>query len=281
MDLARCSRAFPSADVAFEEGNKYGPPESTSGFWVSSPLEDAVTRLQTFNTLNRRRFLSRAAPGILGAAAVSTGAPALPDHRAAAPGSGDWPRFTSALAAALAELEAADFLILRCKDQPYYVQFCGDTAALRVEAVSDQCLGGGARLSTRSHHALVTAGWTPPWHVPHGPGSRPDRPPNYFMDIPHPVAFGDVAALAVRTLQDAYEVAHPTSLTYKAGAPDGTVIKFPTLGIARRPPRAGRSTRRTTAEQELLDWFARHRGREWTEDSSELILGQARHIGDL
>lgn len=70
-------------------------------------------------------------------------------------------------------------------------------------------------------------------------------------------------------------------LRYKAGAPDGTEIKLPTLGISRRPPRAGRSTRRTAEEQELLDSFARDRGREWTEDFSELIVGQARQVGFL
>src|SRR4029450_11112106 len=58
---------------------------------------------------------------------------------------------------------------------------------------------------------------------PDSPAPHPGGSPNYYMDIPHPVAFGDLAVLAVRTLQDVYEVPNPTALAYKAGTPDGTV----------------------------------------------------------
>ena len=236
---------------------------------------------QTLNALTRRRFLARTVREALGTTAAIAVTPALVDRWSAVCLSGDWPRFTSALASALPEFDAGEFLILRSIVRPYYVQFCGDTSLLRVEAVSNLYLREDERLPARSHRALVALGWKAPSREPHRSERDPTGSSNYYMDVRHPVAFGEVAALVTRTLHDVYGVTHPAALTYKAGAPDGTVIKLPTLGIARRPPRAGRSTQRTAEEQELLDSFARDRGREWTEDFSELILVQARELGFL
>ena len=45
--------------------------------------------------------------------------------------------------------------------------------------------------------------------------------------------------------------------------------------------RATGKPKRTAAEQELLDWMAKDRDQEWVNQNAELILEQARTLGEL
>ena len=82
--------------------------------------------------------------------------------------------------------------------------------------------------------------WLSPTGSPEGstPKKDPDGSPNFFLEWPRPVPFDKVAQLAVDTLVDVYEIAHPGWMHYKAFARGGAQILLPTLGISREPPKA-------------------------------------------
>ena len=63
--------------------------------------------------------------------------------------------------------------------------------------------------------------------------------------------FDKVAQLAVDTLVDVYEIAHPGWLHYKAFARDGAQILLPTLGISREPAKPPLGTNETETVEAL------------------------------
>jgi len=107
---------------------------------------------------------------------------------------------------------------------------------MRVEAVGNAYLAPAARLTDESLASMVAMGWHAPTFQPDDESGEPtDGSPNFFLDAARPVPYGQLAALAVRTLREIFRVGHPGLLKYMAGcsAEKHVSIRFPSLGIKR------------------------------------------------
>ncbi len=167
----------------------------------------------------------------------------------------DWQPFVDRLAAALATLEEDHNLVLAVEHRQRFVQFAGSGASgLRAEAVSNAYLAETDQLTGDQVEALTAAGWRSPTHEPDAGEAEKDRAgsPNFFADFDASVPFNEVAALAVRTLTQIFEVAHPGQLEYDAFDTKGDQISFPGLcrRRAQRPSSASESD--SSFAQELL-----------------------------
>lgn len=149
-----------------------------------------------------------------------------------------WPAFETRLANALAALEHATYLVLSVPGDPRagasaYVQFAqGGLLGFRAEASGNQWLPAGHRLDPGQEERLGSLGWQ---HPGPGPQSR-----NWVREWEQPVPFGDVAAMAVRTLREVYGATSPDDLRYRSGgfpAHHGAV-RDPDLGIPPDRPAA-------------------------------------------
>lgn len=82
---------------------------------------------------------------------------------------------------------------------------------------------------------LHAFGWQSPTGSPEHstPERDPDGSPNFFIDCPAPVQFGDLADLATRTLIEVLQVPHPGFLEYKAFDADGNSLIWSELGVMR------------------------------------------------
>jgi hypothetical protein len=149
-----------------------------------------------------------------------------------------WPRFATALAAALAALEENQFLILERQDRPWYVQFAAQgNYGIRTELVSNAYLAPQDQLSETAVRTAVSLGWQAPSGSPteSTPAKDPDGSPNFFRDWEQPVSFDTVAQLVVDTMVEVLEVHHPGQLHYKAFARGGARILLPELGPSVKP----------------------------------------------
>ena len=150
-----------------------------------------------------------------------------------------WKAFADRLVPALVGLEEDEYLVLAIKNSNRFVQFMDQGRyGVRVEAVSDYYLPDGEHLGEQDYDTLMRLGWRAPTNLPDQFGHGPDGSPNYFVDLDRPVAYPDVAALAVLTLCNVYGAGHPGQLEYDARSLDGTSIRFPHLPIRRRPQEA-------------------------------------------
>ncbi len=151
-----------------------------------------------------------------------------------------WPQFSTSLADALSALDEDQYLILERKDRPWFVQFAAQgNYGLSAELVSNAYLGPEHRLSDGSIETAAALGWAAPTGAPDEatPDKDPDGSPNFFHEWARPVAFDDVARLAVDTLVDVLQVTHPGQLHYKAFAHGGSRILLPALGPSVQPER--------------------------------------------
>ncbi len=117
----------------------------------------------------------------------------------------------------------------------YYVQFAIESDLVRAEAVSNGYLDAIHKLSDQGCSKLLELGWNPPTHLPGQADGPIQGSPNFFVDVRMPVPYGAIAILATDTLRRIYGVQNLGELEYKSFARDGTSIRFPDLGIARRP----------------------------------------------
>ena len=143
-----------------------------------------------------------------------------------------WDEYEQVLARILDALDAGQFLILRSADRPGFVQFAAHGMhGLRAEAVSNPFLPPDHQLGDDALGAALRLGWQPPTGAPDTtPEHDPEGSPNYFLEWPAPVPYHDVARLAIDTLTDVFDVAHPARLRYEAFTSEGTAILLPSLG---------------------------------------------------
>src|SRR5262245_35583802 len=74
-----------------------------------------------------------------------------------------WPRFVTALAAALSVFEEHQYLILERQDRPWYVQFAAQgNYGLRTELVSNAYLGPDDQLPDSAVSTAMALGWRQP-----------------------------------------------------------------------------------------------------------------------
>jgi type III secretion system-like peptide-binding chaperone len=199
-------------------------------------------------TVNRRHFLRNAATA---AGAVALGAPAAAvpvDEElriAESPASAAaWEEFQRQLALVLPDLSEDEYLVLTCKRTNQFVQFMAQGGhGMRAEAVGNEFLDSAAQLSNESVARLVAMGWHAPTYAlkvkPATEEEPPDGSPNFYLDAGAPVPYGDLAALAVKTLREIYRVGHPGQLEYAAISlgDEGLSIRFPSLGLRRESRR--------------------------------------------
>lgn len=155
----------------------------------------------------------------------------------------EWASLERRLAAALGCLEEGHYLILetRGEEEPYYVQFaCDGEEGFRAEAVSNRFLSGWRRLDSIAEGRLRRLGWRPPIDIGEGPV-------NWWRSFESPVAVDEAAALAVATLNKAFDVPRASALRYRAFSKSGETILLPTLGVDRNHDSSGSLTDRVEA----------------------------------
>ncbi len=148
-----------------------------------------------------------------------------------------WQDFGQQLAAALADMDAGEHLIIDEKKRPVYVQFAAlGLSGMRAEAVSSTFCLPHVELSKEDLNTLRELGWNPPTYIP----SKSIPPPkdgscNYYMDIESPVSCRALAELAIQTLRRVYHTQHPRVLKYQAFGPLGNAyqIRFSSLNLER------------------------------------------------
>ena len=143
-----------------------------------------------------------------------------------------WNDYVEVVARILDALDAGQFLILSSADRPGFVQFeTHGMNGLRAEAVSNAFLPPDHQLDDDALAAALRLGWQRPTGQPDTiPERDPEGSPNYFREWPAPVPYHDVARLAVDTLTEVFDVAHPGRVRYEAFTSYGTAILLPALG---------------------------------------------------
>jgi len=149
-----------------------------------------------------------------------------------------WRGFRSALAVALSDLDEDEYLVISRKSSHAFVQFAAQGAqGMRAEAVSNAYLSKASPLTRAASARLLDLGWNAPTYVQvAGETEPPEGSPNFYLDVPVPVPFPKLAALAVQSLREVYAARHPGQLLYKAWGEGPTQIRFPSLRIKREPP---------------------------------------------
>ena len=149
------------------------------------------------------------------------------------PVSAAWPSFHERLTETLQTMEEDQFLIVMVKGSNRYVQFAAQGFyGMRAETVADTYLEPAERLTAEEIAILGVLGWGQPTSGPGAtPQDDPDGSPNYFREWTPPADYAEIAALAVRTLLEIHDVAHPGWLTYNAFDAEGNEIHLPDLGL--------------------------------------------------
>jgi len=154
-----------------------------------------------------------------------------------------WAPFSKTLDVVLSKLEKDQYLIISAKGSNRFVQFaCQGEEGMRVEVTSNHFLKGKERLSRRQISWLLANGWNAPTgDVKEAtPDKDPNGSPNYFVDLPAPVAAGAVARMAIEALAFGLEIPNPASLAYEALEADGSTLRFEELGLKRSIVQGGR-----------------------------------------
>jgi hypothetical protein len=171
---------------------------------------------------------------------------------------GAWLAFERALAAALADIDEDEYLVIVTKRGNRFVQFAGEGAfGMRAESVSNAYLEEKWKLSRAAMARMQTLGWKRPTHDPRAEDTKHpiDGSPNFYIDASAPVPFASLAKLAVRTLREIHRVAHPGRLEYHAFTRDDGSIRIPSLKL-RRVKAATRP--RVTSEDSPAEPVAEH-----------------------
>ncbi len=144
---------------------------------------------------------------------------------------GAWAAFEKRLAAALARMEHATYLVVSLAAEPRtgasaYVQFAqGGLLGFRAEAAGNHWLSPGRGLRQVQEERLAALGWQRP--------SSASQGRNWAREWQEPIPFAEVAGVAVRTLREVYGAASPDDLRQRSGgfpAHRGPVPE-PDLGI--------------------------------------------------
>jgi hypothetical protein len=142
-----------------------------------------------------------------------------------------WAAFEARLAATLAMMEQATYLVVSVAAElragaSAYVQFAqGGLLGFRAEAAGNHWLPPGHGLGPAQEERLAALGWQRP-----GPAAQGR---NWIREWQEPVPFAEAAAVAVQTLREVYGATTPDDLRYRSGgfpAHHGPVPE-PSLGI--------------------------------------------------
>ncbi len=151
----------------------------------------------------------------------------------------NWDFLTTAVAGALCELGADDFLIIAHRRINYYVQAAGcDDGVLRIEAVSNTYIEPmNAALTVEQYERMAELGWRratddAPELVTEA--NDPNGSPNFFVDVPTGASLRPVAALLIQTLREVYGVRTTAMLDYQAFNNMVGEFGFPDTPIGRR-----------------------------------------------
>jgi hypothetical protein len=142
--------------------------------------------------------------------------------------------FAKKLAIALSKLEQNQYLIISAKGSNRFVQFaCQGKEGMRVEVTSNHFLKGNDRLNRRQTSWLRKNGWNAPTgsRKEATPEKDPNGSPNYFIDVPAPVAPCDIADLVVKALVNGLEIEGSASLIYEAFDAGGKAIRLEELDL--------------------------------------------------
>lgn len=127
-----------------------------------------------------------------------------------------WRAFEARLAAALAAMEHATYLVVSLAEMARtgasaYVQFAqGGLLGFRAEAAGNHFLPPGHGLGPAQEDRLAMLGWQQPGSASQGR--------NWVREWQEPVPFAEVASVAVHTLREVYGAADPSELRYRSGA---------------------------------------------------------------
>jgi hypothetical protein len=148
-----------------------------------------------------------------------------------------WDDYANVVARILDALDTGQFLILSSTDRPCFVQFeTHGMHGLRAEAVSNTFLPPEHQLDDDALGTALRLGWHPPTgQSDNTPEDDLEGSPNYFSEWSAPVPYDEVARLAVDTLTEVFDVAHPGRLRYEAFTSYGTAILLPALGERATP----------------------------------------------
>jgi type III secretion system-like peptide-binding chaperone len=186
---------------------------------------------------DRRTFLRNTAALFIGASAPLSPRASDAAHKrrmwATVPAEEAWRDFETQLARALGDLEEDQFLIVSKKRTNRFTQFCSQGRfGMRVEATANAYLRRRERLMSDERRRLTELGWRcPTLTVEEDQAGAVDGSPNFFRDVPWPVPFDEVAALATATLRQVFRARHPGELEYHARSFDGHPVRFPSLRL--------------------------------------------------
>jgi hypothetical protein len=149
-----------------------------------------------------------------------------------------WDQFRDRLATALAAMGDETFLILELPQdelgQRGFVQFANwldeddGSTGFRAEAIGSLHLPEERKLTPEQFDRLAALGWALNEGV--------DKDDNLWHEWGLPVPGGEVAAVAVTTLREAYGAMHPAELTYKYGSFGSEQVGPLDLGIRQYEP---------------------------------------------
>ena len=151
-----------------------------------------------------------------------------------------WKALRRSLTQCFDALGEDEVLIISHRGSNRYVQFAAmHDGTLLAESTSNVYIEPSPFVLTDADFAALEAlGWRRPTINPPETyaGECPSGSPNFHTESDDAGGIKQIARLAIRTLRDVYGIAHPRDLEYSAFHADGTVLRFPTLGIrARRP----------------------------------------------
>ena len=150
-----------------------------------------------------------------------------------------WQQLETELALCLAHLENNEFLIVGSKHANTYVQFSQQGAfGMRMEAACNAYIEPPTALLTVEDYARMRElEWNEATESVAQEQSDERQlagSPNFFIEVPLPINYPELARRAVQTLREVYRIGHPAQLEYSAFSDEGMQIRFPSLRINRR-----------------------------------------------
>ena len=154
-----------------------------------------------------------------------------------------WKALRKSLAQCLHGLEHQEFLIISHRGSNRFVQFASNgNGDLRMEATANVFIEPARYVLTVDDFAqMERLGWNRAPRLSKEPSAEErvdrdlglvaDESPNFFVDTMGASSWKKVARRAIRTLRDVYGIKHPRQLEYSAFHPNGTTLRFPTLGL--------------------------------------------------
>ncbi|MCX4093055.1 TY-Chap domain-containing protein [Nocardia sp. alder85J] len=144
----------------------------------------------------------------------------------------DWETFAAGLVEELADLPSGALVVISDMsdaDSTYFAQFAQLDDKLAAQLTGDANLTGGRPPAVDHRQRLIDVGWQTP---------DPTDSDNWWVELPWPVTsalYRQLATMVVIGLRDAFGVAEPAQLAYRAwnGNDRNRPIELPRLGLPR------------------------------------------------